>query len=148
MIPHSGVGGRTPSPMKDSPAAFRIAQLDIARVATHRSLRAGDPGIERQVDQRGGVDDVLDRVAERGDDPHGEDEKRERHDRIHDPADDAVEPAAEITRQRPQHAADGKRQEYRGNRDSEVETSGRQHARKHVAAEVVRTKPMRRPRRL
>ena len=25
MMPHSGIGGRTPSPMKLSPAAFRIA---------------------------------------------------------------------------------------------------------------------------
>ena len=25
MMPHSGVGGRTPRPMKERPAAFRIA---------------------------------------------------------------------------------------------------------------------------
>ena len=26
MMPHSGMGGRTPSPMNDSPAALRMAQ--------------------------------------------------------------------------------------------------------------------------
>ena len=34
MIPHSGVGGRTPSPMKLRPAAFRIAQPRFSDACT------------------------------------------------------------------------------------------------------------------
>ncbi len=34
MIPHSGVGGVTPRPMKDRPAAFRIAQPRLSEICT------------------------------------------------------------------------------------------------------------------
>ena len=34
MMPHSGVGGRTPSPMNDSPAALRIAQPRLSDTCT------------------------------------------------------------------------------------------------------------------
>ncbi len=34
MMPHSGVGACTPRPMKDSPAAFRIAQPRLSEICT------------------------------------------------------------------------------------------------------------------
>ena len=34
MMPHSGVGGRTPRPMKDRPAALRIAQPRLSEICT------------------------------------------------------------------------------------------------------------------
>ena len=34
MIPHSGVGGRTPSPMNDRPAALRMAQPRLSETCT------------------------------------------------------------------------------------------------------------------
>ena len=67
-------------------------------------LGARDAGVERQVDDRGGEDDVGHRVAERGDDAHREHEQREGHDRVGDAADDAVGPAAEDSRRRRRRA--------------------------------------------
>src|SRR5258708_19717787 len=34
MMPHSGVGGLTPSPIKESPAALRIAQPRLTHICT------------------------------------------------------------------------------------------------------------------
>ncbi len=34
MMPHSGVGGRTPRPMKERPAALRIAQPRLSETCT------------------------------------------------------------------------------------------------------------------
>ena len=70
-------------------------RLHEAGLAPDVGFGAGDAGVEREVHDRGGEDDVLHGVAERGDDAHREHEQRKRHDGVGDAADDAVGPAAE-----------------------------------------------------
>ena len=47
-MPHSGVGGRTPRPMKDSPAAFRIAQPMLSETCTIIGGRMFGNDVRRQ----------------------------------------------------------------------------------------------------
>ena len=87
---------------QDAPVAVagQPRRLHEAGVAADVHLGARHARVERQVDDGGGVDDVLDRVAERRDDAHRQHEQRERHDRIADAADEPVGPAAEVARHR------------------------------------------------
>ena len=118
-------------------------RLDEARVAAHVRLGAREPRIERQVDDRGREHDVLDRVAERRDDAHGEHEQRECHDGVGDAADDAVDPAAEEAGGDAGEPAHQEDQRDRGDRDAEIEP-GRDHdAAEDVAAELVGAEPVR-----
>ena len=83
--------------MRHSLIAGKPRGFDKAGLAAHVGLGAGDARVEREVDDRGRQHDVLHRVAERGDDAHGEHEQRKRHDGVGDAADDAIGPAAEIS---------------------------------------------------
>ena len=106
--------------LKGEDAPFAVAgqprRFDEAGLAPDIGLGAGDARIEREIDDRGRQHDVLHRVAERGDDAHGEHEQRERHDGVGDAADDAVGPAAEISGGDAGQPAHQKDQRDRGNR--------------------------------
>ena len=117
-------------------------RLHEARLAAHVGLGAGDAGVEREVHDRGGDDDVLHGVAERRDDAHGQHEQRERHDGVGDAADDAVGPAAEEAGGDAGKPAHQEHQRDRGDRDEEVEPRRHDDAAEHVAAELVGAEPM------
>ena len=91
---------------------------------------------------------LRDRVAERGDDAHRQHEQREGHDRVDQPRDHAVRPAAEEAGAGAERAAERERQRDRAERDAEIEARGDDHAAQDVAAELVGAEPVRPRRRL
>ena len=66
--------------------------LDPAGVAPHVHLGAREADVERQVDDGGRDDDVLDAVAEGRDHGHRQHEQRKGHQHVDEAADPAVEP--------------------------------------------------------
>ena len=116
--------------------------LHEAGLAAHVGFGAGDAGVEREVHDRGGEDDVLHGVAERGDDAHGQHEQRKRHDGVGDAADDAVGPAAEEAGGDAGKPAHQEHQRDRGDRDEEIEPRRDDDAAEHVAAELVGAEPV------
>ena len=92
-------------------------RLHEAGIAADIGLGARDAGIEREIDDRGGDDDVLHGVAERRDDAHRQHEQREGHDGVGDAADDAVGPAAEIAGGDAGKPAHHEHQHHRGDGD-------------------------------
>ena len=116
--------------------------------APHVGFGAGDARIEREIHDRRREHDVLHRVAQRGDDAHGEDEQRKCHDGVGEPPDDTVGPAAEEAGGDAGEPAHQEHQHDRGDRDNEVEP-GRDHdTAENVAAELIGAEPMLRGRRL
>ena len=142
------LGRMWPSRMRTSPLPESRAASHEAGLAPHIRLGSGDPGVEREVDDRRGDDDVGDRIAERGDDAHGEHEQRERHDGVGDAADDAVGPAAEEAGRDAGQPAEHEQQRDREHRNGEVEPRRHHDAAQDVAPELIGAEPMRRRGRL
>ena len=136
--------------LRQHDAEFAVAGeprgLHEAGFAADIGFGAGDAGVEREVHDRGGEDDVLHGVAERRDDAHGEHEQRERHDGVGDAADDAVGPAAEEAGGDAGQSAHQEHQGDRGDRDEEVEPGGDDDPAEHVTAELVGAEPVPRTR--
>jgi hypothetical protein len=73
---------------------------------------------------------VRDDAAERD----REDQQREREEEVHQPADDRVDPAAEVAGDDAEHGADDDRQQGRQERDEERDPGAVDHAAEQVAA--------------
>src|SRR6266851_4254 len=133
-------------------ARFTVARqprrLDIAGLAPDVRLGTSDSGIDRQVDDSGGVDDVGDGVAERRDNAHRQHEERKGHDGVDRTPDEAVGPAAEIAGGSAGERADGKSKDDRCAGDSEIEPGRYDDARENVAAELIGAEPVAGGRRL
>ena len=117
--------------------------FDKAGIAPDVGFRARNANVKRQIDDGGGVNDVGNRIAERGDDTHRQHEQRERHDGVSHPADDAVPPAAKKARRQPQRHAEDEGQRHRRNRDTEVQPRGNDDARQNITPHRIGTEPVR-----
>jgi hypothetical protein len=179
MMPHSGVGGLTPRPIRksggieDRPAeierdlhrhgrqhvrqqeaqhdrevavAAGARRFDPADIATDIYFRPCKADVERQIDDGGRDDDVLDPVAECGDHRHGQHKQRKGHHDVDEAANAAIEPAAGIAADRTDDGADGKGDSHRRDGDGEIEPRRHDKAAEHVASKLIGAGDVRRAR--
>ena len=136
--------------VEDTPIgiAGQPRRFDEASLAADVGFGTGDARIKRKIHDRSGEDDVLHRIAESGDNTHGQHEQRESHDGVGDAADDAIGPATEESGG---DAGQSTHQEYQCDRrdgDEEIEPRRDDDAAEYVTAELVGAEPMMRARRL
>lgn len=74
--------------------------------------------------------------------PHRQHEKRKGHDRVDDPADDPVGPAAEIPGRDAEQGPDGEGERDRGDGDAEIDPGGDDDPAENIAAELVGAEQM------
>src|SRR5579864_7151116 len=128
--------------------AASARRLHPAEVAADVHLGTRKADVERQVDDGGCDDDVLDTIAERGNHGHREHEQWKGHQHIDEAADHSVEPAAGIAAERADHGAKRKGYAYRCHCDGKVKSRGNDEAAEYVAPELIGPGPMRCARRL
>ena len=85
--------------------------------------------------------------AEHGDQQDGEQHRRKRHPDVDDARDDAVDPAAEIAGDQPEHRADQAGGDRRGEGHDEGDAAAEDQPRQQIAAEAVGAEPDSRARR-
>ena len=112
-------------------------RFDPADIATDIHLRPRKADVERQIDDGGRDDDVLDPVAKRRDHRHRQHEKRKGHHDVDEAADAAIEPATGIAADRADHGADGKGDSHCRDGDGEIEPRRDDETTEHVAAELI-----------
>ena len=120
----STFGSRNSQNDRDMAFAARPRGLDPAGIAAHVDLGPREADVERQVDDRGGDDDVFDAIAQRGDHRHREHEQRECHEHVDEAPDRAVEPATDIAAEAADHRADNEGQADGGERNGEIQAGG------------------------
>jgi hypothetical protein len=118
------------------------ARLDEAGLAPDIRLGPRHPGVEREIDDRGGDHDVGHGIAECGYDAHGEHEERKGHDRVGDAPDNRVDPAAEEAGGDAGEPAEQEDERDRGDSDGEVEPRCGDHPAEDIAAELVGAEPV------
>src|SRR5229473_2865020 len=133
MAPHSGVGGLTPNPRKDSP---EISSRTIPRSkVTSTTIGVKMLGSTWRAMTRS--DDAPEARAEQPENRHGQQERREGEQKVHDPTDGHVEDPAPVADDQPDQCADSADEDtgHHGGADryaAAVEQPGQ-----HVAAKVV-----------
>ena len=94
-------------------------RFDPADIAANIHLGTRKTDVERQIDDGGGDDDVLDPVTERCDHRHRQHEQRKGHQHVDEAADGAIKPPSGITADRADHRAD-----HEGDSDRRDRTHG------------------------
>ena len=121
--------------MRQRGAPTPRAAIAYCAVADDEEPGAHEPGVDRDVDEGDGDDQVGDAGAERAGDPHRQDEPGEGGDHVHDAHRDLVGLAAEIAGERPDRRPEDEPDGDRAEADAEVDAGAVEDAGEDVLAE-------------
>ena len=120
--------------------ASGLNELELARLQylTSHQTRVSDPA-----DHRERHHDISEARSQHRHERDGKENSREREQHVDRAADDVVQPPAEVTGDRAQQNADGRRDAHDGEADKERNARAGEHARKNIAPQFVEAERMR-----